>query len=70
MEAAVAEGAQGEAEAAQIINQALQESGTGLIEVRRIDTAKEIASSLAASRNVTYLPSGGSNVLLGLNPSQ
>ena len=45
--------AEGEAEAAQIVNAALQESGPGLIEVRRIDTAKEIATSLAASRNVT-----------------
>jgi hypothetical protein len=36
--------------------------------VRRIDTAKEIAASLARSRNVTYLPSGnGSNLLLGLS---
>jgi len=60
--------AEGEAEAAQIVNQALQESGPGLIEVRRIDTAKEIAGSLARSRNVTYLPGGnGSNMLLGLS---
>jgi prohibitin 1 len=62
--------AEGEAEAAQIVNAALAESGPGLIEVRRIDTAKEIASALAQSRNVTYLPgsSSGSNILLGLNP--
>ena len=46
--------AEGEAEAAQIVNAALIKSGSGLIEVRRIDTAKEIASSLAKSRNVTY----------------
>jgi regulator of protease activity HflC (stomatin/prohibitin superfamily) len=31
--------------------------------------AREIAESLARSRNVTYLPSGGSNVLLQLRPS-
>lgn len=62
--------AEGEAEAAMIVNQALQDSGSGLIEVRRIDTAKEIASSLAHARGVTYLPSGGGNggnMLLGLN---
>jgi len=47
--------AEGEAEAAQIVNAALLKSGNGLIEVRRIDTAKEIASSLAKSRNVTYV---------------
>lgn len=62
--------AEGEAEAAQLISKALQESGTGLIEVRRIDTAKEVAQILSKARNVTYLPSShggqGSNILLGV----
>jgi len=64
--------AEGEAQAAKIISDALQKSGAGLIEVRRIDAAKEIAETLARSRNVTYLPSsnGGSNMLLGLNAGQ
>lgn len=62
--------AEGEAEAADLISKALKESGSGLIEVRRIDTAKDIANTLASSRNITYLPTGnGSNVLLGLNSS-
>ena len=52
--------AEGEAEAAQAISDALQDSGAGLIEVRRIDAAKDIAETLARSRNITYLPSGGS----------
>lgn len=60
--------AEGEAEAAELISKALRESGIGLIEVRRIDTAKDIALTLASARNITYLPSGkGSNMLLGLN---
>ncbi|CAN0124317.1 unnamed protein product [Scytosiphon promiscuus] len=60
--------AEGEAEAAELISAALKESGIGLIEVRRIDTAKEIALTLATSRNITYLPTGGgANMLLGLN---
>lgn len=61
--------AEGEAEAAMLISAALKESGIGLIEVRRIDTAKEIALTLATSRNITYLPTGGgnTNMLLGLN---
>jgi len=65
--------AEGEAQAAKIISDALQRSGAGLIEVRRIDAAKEIAETLARSRNVTYLPGssgGGSNMLLGLNAGQ
>ena len=50
-------------------------AGDGLIEVRRIDAAKEVAETLARSRGVTYLPSGGaggggSNMLLGLNTGQ
>lgn len=67
--------AEGEAMAATIISKALLNAGDGLIEVRRIDAAKEVAETLARSRGVTYLPSGGasgggSNMLLGLNTGQ
>jgi prohibitin 1 len=69
--------AEGEAEAADTISKALQKAGDGLILIRRIEAAKEIASTLANSPNVTYLPSskvdGGSggagsttNLLLNL----
>merc|ERR1719410_2206026 len=49
---------EGEAEAAKMISDALKEHGGGLIEVRRIDAAKDIAESLAKSPNVMYLPAG------------
>merc|ERR1740129_2442538 len=49
---------EGEAEAAKMISQALKEHGSGLIEVRRIDAAKEIADALSKSPNVMYLPAG------------
>lgn len=49
---------EGEAEAAMLINEALKENGTGVIDVRRIDAAKEIAESLSKSPNVMYLPNG------------
>jgi len=49
---------EGEAEAAKMISEALREHGSGLIEVRRIDAAKDIAESLAKSPNVMYLPAG------------
>jgi len=52
--------AEGEAEAAEIITNSLQKNGNALIEVRRIDAAKEIAGKLANSRNITYLPGGSS----------
>jgi len=47
---------EGEAEAAQMISDALRDHGLGLIEVRRIDAAKEIADALSKSPNVMYLP--------------
>jgi len=56
----------GEAESADILSKAFQASGKGLIEVRRIEAAKDIAETLARSRNITYLPSGQS-VLMNLN---
>jgi prohibitin 1 len=72
---AVVTRAEGEAEAATIITKAMEKTGNAIIEVRRIDAAKEIAGKLANSRNVVYLPStgggdnggGGSNLLLGLD---
>jgi prohibitin 1 len=48
---------EGEAEAALMISEALSKHGSGLIEVRRIDAAKDIADSLSKSANVMYLPS-------------
>jgi len=57
--------AEGEAEAAIMISQAMKEHGSGLVQVRRIDAAKEIADTLSKSGNVMYLPSG-QNALLNL----
>merc|ERR1711906_58394 len=67
--------AEGEAEAATIITKAMEKTGNGIIEVRRIDAAKEITGKLSNSRNVVYLPNtsggggggSGSNLLLGLD---
>ncbi|OMJ07358.1 Prohibitin-1 [Smittium culicis] len=53
--------AEGEAEAATRISKALESAGQGLLQLRRIEATKEIAATLASSRNVTYLPSSGSN---------
>jgi len=50
--------AQGEAEAATIITKAMEKTGNAIVEVRRIDAAKEIAQKLARGRNITYLPGG------------
>lgn len=59
--------AEGESESARLISEATRVSGPGLIELRRIDAAKEVATTMSKSGNVVYLPQGG-NMLLGLNP--
>ncbi|GBF91371.1 hypothetical protein Rsub_04111 [Raphidocelis subcapitata] len=59
--------AEGESESAKLISDATKVAGAGLIELRRIEAAKDIAETMARSGNVVYLPSGG-NMLLGLNP--
>ncbi len=57
--------AEGESEAAKLISQATKEAGAGMIELRRIEAAKDIADKMARSRNVVYLPSGN-QMLMGL----
>lgn len=57
--------AEGESAAAELISNALKEGGTGMIEVKRIDAAREIAETLANSRNVSYVPGGG-NMMMAL----
>lgn len=63
--------AEGEAEAAALISKAVALAGNGLIEMRRIEAAREVAKTMSSSPNVTYLPSGkgesgGSNLLLNV----
>lgn len=48
--------AEGDSKAAELISQALSEAGPGLIELRKIDAAKEIAATLSQARSVTYMP--------------
>jgi len=55
--------AEGDTEAAELLAKAFKVSGEGLVELRRIETAEEIADHMAASRNVVYLPAGQSTLL-------
>ncbi|CAF3193893.1 unnamed protein product [Rotaria socialis] len=50
--------AEGDARAADLIGKALGEAGDGLIELRRIEAAEDIAGQLSKSRNIVYLPHG------------
>lgn len=60
--------AEGDAEAAVLLAKSFGEAGEGLVELRRIEAAEDIAYQLARSRQVSYLPPG-QNVLLNL-PAQ
>ncbi|KAF7722434.1 Prohibitin-1, subunit of the prohibitin complex (Phb1p-Phb2p) [Apophysomyces ossiformis] len=61
--------AEGDAQAAEMISQALEKAGEGLVAFRKIEASKDIAQTLSNSRNVTYLPSnkeGNGNLLLNV----
>ena len=55
--------AEGEAEAAKLISDAIKTFGMGLLEIRKIEAAKGIAATMAHSPNVTYIPGKGNNLL-------
>jgi len=57
--------AEGDAEAADLIAKAMSESGEGLIQLRKIEAAKDVAQNLGRARGVTYLPSS-QGVLLNM----
>jgi len=62
--------AEGEAESAEMLNATIDAVGSGIIEKRKIEAAVEIAKIMSRSRNVAYLPGGGSNgqpMLLNMN---
>ncbi|EFJ31696.1 hypothetical protein SELMODRAFT_163805 [Selaginella moellendorffii] len=61
--------AEGEGEAAKLISQATANAGFGLIELRRIEAARDIANTLSKNKNLAYLP-GGNNMLLNINPAR
>ena len=60
--------AEGESESARLISQATKSAGPALVELRRIEAAREVAQTLSRSRNIMYLPGGNSQMLLGVNP--
>ena len=57
--------AEGDSKGADLLAKALNEAGEGLIELRKIEAAEEIANNLAKQRNVSYLPKG-QNILMNL----
>lgn len=55
--------AEGDTEAADLMAKAFGKAGEGLVELRRIETAEQIALDLGTSRNVSYLPQGQQTLL-------
>merc|ERR1711874_183605 len=55
--------AEGDTEAAELLAKAFAEAGEGLVELRRIETAEDIANNLSQSRSVVYLPQGQQTLL-------
>jgi len=60
--------AEGDSKAAELLATALGEAGDGLVELRKLEAAEDIAYQLSQSPNVAYLPQG-QNTLLAL-PNQ
>jgi len=54
---------EGDTKAAELLAKAFHSSGEGLVELRKIEAAEEIAANLSKSRNVVYLPSGQQTLL-------
>lgn len=57
---------EGDSLAAKMLAEAFVKAGDGLIELRRLEAAEDIATMLSQSRNVAYLPGGGQNLLLNI----
>jgi len=59
--------AEGDAEAAKLVSDAMIECGDGLIEMRKLEASMDISSDLARNPRITYLPSGASSPGMFLN---
>uniref|UniRef100_A0A8C0WB93 Prohibitin n=1 Tax=Castor canadensis TaxID=51338 RepID=A0A8C0WB93_CASCN len=55
--------AEGDSKAARLIANSLASAGDGLIELRKLEAAEDIAYQLSRSQNITYLPPGQSVLL-------
>lgn len=55
--------AEGDAQAAELLAKSFAECGDGLVELRRIEAAEDIAYQLSRSRQVSYLPAGEGTLL-------
>ncbi|XP_033113879.1 prohibitin-like [Anneissia japonica] len=55
--------AEGDSIAAKLLSNAFNKAGEGLVELRKLEAAEDIAYQMSRSRNVTYLPQGQQTLL-------
>ena len=55
--------AEGDSLAAELLAKAFGDSGEGLVELRKLEAAEDIAYQLSRSRNIVYLPQGQQTLL-------
>ncbi|CAG5119180.1 unnamed protein product [Candidula unifasciata] len=55
--------AEGESKAAELLASAFGKAGEGLVELRKLEAAEDIAYQLSRSRNIVYLPQGQQTLL-------
>ena len=55
--------AEGEAESARLISEAIRNAGPGLIAVRKIETALDMTENLTQTPNVTFLSDNAVNLM-------
>jgi len=55
--------AEGDSKAAELLAKAFGNAGEGLVELRKLEAAEDIAYQLSRARNVVYLPNGQQTLL-------
>ena len=55
--------AEGDSKAAELLATAFGKAGEGLVELRKLEAAEDIAYQLSRSRNIIYLPHGQQTLL-------
>jgi prohibitin 1 len=59
--------AEGESEAARLITEATDRYGNGIIELRKLEAAREVAETLATSKKLVFVPSN-MNMIMSMPP--
>ena len=53
--------AEAESESAKLFNDAIEKYGVAFLELKKLEAARDIVENLSKSKNVSFIPSGGSS---------